>query len=546
MCAKHSCVALFVITLLLPLSLSFPAGGATVGFQTAVNYPVGMAPHAVTSADFNGDGKADLAVANSGGATASDDGSVSILLGSGDGTFQPANNFAAGKNPFAIATADFNGDGRADLVLIDSSGVGVLLGNGDGTLGPVTYFATAGSPVSVAVADFDGDNKPDLVVATYSSLSVLLGNGDGSFQTHVDYSGSGPSVVAADLNGDGKMDVITGRSHSIVVRLGNGDGTFQNAISSPNLGLDEIKQLVAADFNLDGKPDVAVSFVDLLTNSSGTFVVPGNGDGTLQQPPATLSSFGVIISVADFNGDGKADLVTVSGGTVNLFLGNGDGTFSSAVNFPVGTGPWGGVAADFSHDKAPDLAVANSSDNTVSILLNTGIDFSISASAPEPATVSRGQSSTSTVTLSLLNAFDNPVALTCAVQPAQAAPICSLDQGSVTFDANGNATATLTIHTAAAAALLAPKSPLRDSRPLQALWLPVVGLAVMGAGFGSSLSIKRKLTACVLGGILFSGLILQAACGGGIGGPRSQTYTITVTGVSGSTQHSATTTLTVQ
>jgi FG-GAP-like repeat len=546
MSGQEKRVALLVVTLLLVFSLTNPANAATAGFKPAVTYPVGTAPVAVTSGDFNGDGKADLAVANNGDATAGDDGGVSILLGRGDGTFQPANNFAAGKNPFAIATADFNGDGRADLVLIDSSGVGVLLGNGDGTLGPVTYFATAGSPVSLAVADFDGDNKPDLVVATYASLSVLLGNGDGTFQTHVDYSGSGPGVVAADLNGDGKMDVITGTIRSVAVRLGNGDGTFQNAMSSPNLGLDEIKQVVVADFNPDGKPDAAVSFVDPLTNSNGTFVVPGNGDGTLQQPSATLSSFGVIISVADFNGDGKADLVTVSGGNINLFLGNGDGTLLSALNFPVSTGPWGGAAEDFNHDKAPDLAVTNSSDNTVSILLNTGIDFSISASALNPGTVSRGQSSTSTVTLSLLNAFDNPVALTCAVQPAQAAPTCSLDQDSVTFDTNGNATATLTIHTAAAAALLAPRSPLRDSRPLQALWLPVVGFAVMGAGFGSSLSIKRKLTACVLGGILFSGLILQAACGGGSGGPHSQTYTVTVTGASGSTQHSATTTLTVQ
>ena len=216
------------------------------------------------------------------------------------------------------------------------------------------------------------------------------------------------------------------------------------------------------------------------------------------------------------------------------------------MNSPVGTGPWGGVAADFNHDKAPDLAVTNSSDKTVSILLNTGIDFSISASALNPSTVNRGQSSTSTVTLSLLNAFDNPIGLTCSVEPVQAAPTCSLDQDSVTFDTNGNATATLTISTGAAVASQVRSSTRHVSPAFRFGWLPIVGFAFMGVGFGSRLSTKRKRTVCLLGGILFSALILQAACGGGSSGPRSQTYAITVTGASGSTQHSATTTLTVQ
>jgi len=117
MFAEHRCVALLVVTLLLPFSLSYPADGATVGFQAAVNYPVGTGPRAVASADFNGDGKADLAVANSGvlNSVLIDDGGISVLLGNGDGTFQPANSFAAGKNPIAIAASDFNRDGKADL-----------------------------------------------------------------------------------------------------------------------------------------------------------------------------------------------------------------------------------------------------------------------------------------------------------------------------------------------------------------------------------------------------------------------------------------------
>ena len=197
MYAKHRCVAALRITLFLVFSLTSSVGASTVTFQPAVTYPVGTAPKAVAVGDFNGDGVMDLAVANSGDPTTGDDGNVSILFGNGDGTFQSANNVPGGKNPFAIATADFNRDNKADLVLIDISGVGVLLGKGDGTFRPVTYLATASGPLSLAVADFDGDNTLDLVASTQSSLSVLLGNGDGTFQAHVDYPAGGPNVCSS-------------------------------------------------------------------------------------------------------------------------------------------------------------------------------------------------------------------------------------------------------------------------------------------------------------------------------------------------------------
>jgi hypothetical protein len=246
------------------------------------------------------------------------------------------------------------------------------------------------------------------------------------------------------------------------------------------------------------------------------------------------------MAVADFNGDLKLDFVAVESGALSLSLGSGNGTFQTPLNVLSASNSLFGSTADLDGDKAPDLITVNS-DDTVSVLLNTtGADFSISASAPTPGTVSRGQSSTSTITLAHLNSFDKPVALVCSVQPSQSAT-CSLNPNSVTFDSNGNATATLTINTGSATASI---GPLLNSGPLQFLW-PVVGFAIVGAGLGSRRSIRQKLMVCISSAFLFGGLIFQSACGGS-GAPGSTTYTITITGTSASTQHSTTVPLIVK
>lgn len=391
------------------------------------------------------------------------------------------------------------------------------------------------------MADLDGDNIPDLAVAA-SSLSVLLGRGDGTFRAHVDHLDTMRNVATGDVNLDGKNDIIESGPF-VKVRLGNGDGTFQDAVFSP--GPISGGPLAMADFNHDGKPDAVIGFGPFINTAGGTLLMLGNGDGTFQSPiSSNIPLFGAL-SASDFNGDEKDDLLVVTGETANVSSGNGDGTFQSALNSAVGTGPYSVVAADLNQDKAPDIVVTNSADNTVSVLLNTtGADFSISASALNAGNISRGQSSNATVTLNHLNTFDNPVSLTCSVQPAQAAPSCSLNPESITFDATGKAEAVLTVNTAAASSSLLPSSFRHGARALQGLWLPVAGFALMGLGGRSTK--RKKLMGVVLGALFLCVLMFQSACGGGQSTPRSQAYTVTINGTSESTQHSATVTLTVQ
>ena len=249
-------------------------------FQPVVTYgtggPADSEAFDVAVADVNRDGKPDLIVANSGNIFTNDGGSVAVLLGNGDGTFQPAVAYSSGGGDvMAVAVADVNGDGNPDLLATDYWGypantVSVLLGNGDGTFQPaVTYGSGGASPTSIAVADLNGDNKPDLVVANQcfadcsgaGSVAVLLGNGDGTFQPAVAYDpgGTEPDAVAvADVNGDGKLDIVVANAGgSVAVLLGNGDGTFQPAITYGAGGTFPFS-LAVADLNGDNKPDLVV------------------------------------------------------------------------------------------------------------------------------------------------------------------------------------------------------------------------------------------------------------------------------------------------
>jgi hypothetical protein len=375
----------------------------------------------VAVADLNGDGKPDLVLANyCASSTNCATGSVGVLLGNGNGRSRIAVTYSSGGyEAQSVAVADVNGDSKLDLLVANvicapsgcaTGSVGVLEGNGDGTFQPAVTYASGGfSAESVAVADVNGDGKVDISVAntcvgdggfncTTGSVGVLLGNGDGTFQTAISYNSDGTgasSVAVRDVNGDGKPDLLVANAcgnngnagcmiGSVGVLLGNGNGTFRAAVNYPSGGY-EPYSVAVGDVNGDGNPDLLVA--NRCVNSGNcngvVAVLFGNGDGTFQ-PVLTYNSGGYeaqSVAVADVNGDGKPDLVVAnvcadsnctSGGVVGVLLGNGDGTFKAAMSYGSGGQDAESVAvADVDGDGKLDLVVANG-DGSVGVLLGNG------------------------------------------------------------------------------------------------------------------------------------------------------------------------------
>jgi hypothetical protein len=350
-------------------------------------------------------------------------GCACVLFGNGDGTFR------AGTRLFApplylsspIATADFNGDGIPDLLATGTNGsdtdsklelylgkgdgtfqapiltdIGAAIGsvyvgdlNGDGTFTPLPPDSSV-QTTSLVLGDFNGDGRLDIAFPTPNGAGVAIGNGDGTL---------------GDFNGDGKLDGAVTGTAGVAILLANGDGTFKYPTF---FGSNSFFYVTTADLDGDGTTDLITEFYGggVGGNTVSAQVLLGNGDGTLK----ILTPFGVAsglfsgqsssLAAADLTGDGKLDLISGdNSGHLEAFPGKGDGTFGSAVTFPLAASYVNPVVADFNLDGKPDVAVGTNSGWLPMYYNTTQPDFTISATALSPASVSPGGSATSTISI---------------------------------------------------------------------------------------------------------------------------------------------------
>jgi hypothetical protein len=413
-----------------------------------VPYATGITPQAVATGHFNNDAALDLVVANAGG------NSLSVLFGNGDGTFQPALDSPTAAGPRALAVADFNQDGHRDVATAHPTGVQVLLGNGAGTFTPSAFIDFTGIgtlPQAVGVGDFNGDGATDLAVTADTpfitdyyggSANIILGDGQGNFGSVTTFGvfyRSNRSAVVADFSRDGRLDVASVDSAGFVNILhGNGSGGFLSH-EYRQVSNTRLYSLAVGDLDGDGR-------LDTVAAEHSTLRV-GNGW------PYAVATGPAFVHLSDFNGDGVPDAVAAGAGAsaVSVLLGRGTdplspGSFEPREDFAAGAGPAGVATGDFNGDGRADAVTVNPAANTVSVLLNDGNWFPMLRITDVDVVEGHTGTRTAAFTVSLSNASSLPVTVTyqTANGTAAAGSDYQAQSGTLTF-APGEVSKTVTV-----------------------------------------------------------------------------------------------------